>query len=271
VLSVPGSPQSGPTSVRSQRVTAVRRLANGPFRRSVGRFLIEGPQAVREAVAHRPDVVDEVFVVTPPDEVSGPIARAAAEAAVPVTEVPEPVLLAMTETVHPQGIAAVGRFLDRPATEVVTGAALVVLLDQIRDPGNAGTVLRTADAAGADGVILSQGSVDPYNGKCVRSTAGSLFHVPFAADESSMGVIATARAAGLRVLAATGAGATSLVDADLRPPTLWVFGNEARGLDPELVAAADERVSIPIYGRAESLNLAAAAAVCLYASAMAQR
>jgi TrmH family RNA methyltransferase len=240
---------NGPTSVKSDRVGAVRRLSNRRFRHKVGRFLVEGPQAVREAIRHHPGVIDEVFVV--PGEfpwLDG----------VTVTEVPEPVLLAMTETVHPQGVAAVCRFL--PFSPPVDPRLIVVLHD-VRDPGNAGTILRTADAAGADAVYFTGDSVDPYNGKCVRSTAGSLFHVPFTA--CGLYEVPTD---GMQVLATSGAGERDLREVDLSRPTAWVFGNEAHGL-PELGLPS---VSIPIFGEAESLNLASAAAVCLYASALAQ-
>jgi TrmH family RNA methyltransferase len=144
----------------------------------------------------------------------------------------------------------------------------------VRDPGNAGTVLRTADAAGCGGVVFSSASVDPYNGKCVRASAGSLFHLPVVVGTSPAEVTAALRAAGLRILAADGRGRRGLDDlaaaGDLAAPTAWLFGNEAWGLPGDLLDLADEAVAVPIYGRAESLNLAAAAAVCLYASAHAQ-
>ena len=241
---------NGPTSVKSDRVGAVRRLSNRKFREKVGRFLVEGPQAVREAVRHRPEVIDEIFVVAG-TQIAGDGLK--------VTEVPESVLLAMTETVHPQGVAAVCRFL--PFSPPVDPRLIVVLHD-VRDPGNAGTILRTADAAGADAVYFTGDSVDPYNGKCVRSTAGSLFHIPF--TSCAFGEVP---ADGLQVLATSGAGERDLREVDLGLPTAWVFGNEAHGL-PDLGLPT---VSIPIFGEAESLNLASAAAVCLYASAVAQR
>ncbi len=244
---------NGPTSVKSDRVGAVRRLANRKFRNRVRRFLVEGPQAVREAVIHTPGVVDEVYVVGTSD-----VADAARAAGLRVTEVPEPVLLAMCETVHPQGIAAVCEFL--PFNEPQSPQLCVVLHD-VRDPGNAGTILRTADAAGADAVYFTGDSVDPYNGKCVRSTAGSLFHVPFTAC-----AFEEVPTDGLQVLATSGTGEKDLREVDLTLPTAWVFGNEAHGL-PDLNL---DTVSIPIFGAAESLNLASAATVCLYASALAR-
>ena len=181
---------------------------------------------------------------------------------------------ALSETSTPQGLVAVCE-LSQPSLAEVLGRAprLLVALVAPHDPGNLGTVIRTADAAGADAVLLD-GGVDPYNGKAVRSSAGSLFHLPVV-DCAAADLVASARAAGLTTLATTGAGATDLdrlADAgDLVAPTLWLFGTEAHGLPADLVSACDLAVRIPIHGRAESLNLAAAAAVCLYASARAHR
>ncbi|MCM0679025.1 RNA methyltransferase, partial [Micromonospora phytophila] len=152
---------------------------------------------------------------------------------------------------------------------------LMAVLAEILDPGNAGTVLRTADAAGAGAVVFAGDAVDPYNGKCVRASAGSLFHVDVVRAPDPLDVVAALRAAGLTVLATTGYGDSDLDDlADsgrLAAPTAWLFGSEAHGLPEQLTEAADARVRVPLHGRAESLNLAAAAAVCLYASARAQR
>lgn len=264
----------------------MRRLANRNVRQQTGRFLVEGPQAVREAVMHRPDAVDEVFVVPnrslssskgPPAAMARhpgageAVAGLAAAAGLRVAEVPEPVLLAMTETVHPQGVAAVARFVHRELDGVLTGAGLVAVLHDVRDPGNAGTILRSADAAGADAVIFTGDSVDPYNGKCVRSTAGSLFHVPFAIEPSVDHVLAACRRHGITAIAAAADAEESLPDPAVREllssRIAWVFGNEAHGLPDDVQAATERSVAIPIYGSAESLNLAAAAAVALYTTA----
>jgi len=151
------------------------------------------------------------------------------------------------------------------------------VLAAVRDPGNAGTVLRTADAAGADAVVLADDAVDPHNPKAVRASVGSVFHLPVVTGTSAAEVVTGLRAAGLTVLAADG-GDPSAEDLDrftdsggLAGPTAWLFGNEAWGLPDELRALADAVVAVPLHGRAESLNLATAAAVCLYASARAQR
>ncbi len=257
---------------------AARRLARRVSRAETRLFLAEGPQAVREAL-HLPGCVAEVFAV-PGAAGSHPDIRAAAAARdVPWHQVDDAALASLTETVHPQGLVAVCRFLDRPLADVLPGPqdgrGLVAVCADVRDPGNAGTVVRCADATGAGAVVLTGSSVDPYNGKAVRASAGSLFHVGLAVERDTAAVVAALRERGYLVLAADGAGETDLDDALddglLARPTAWLFGNEAWGLPEEVAALADHRVRIPIHGRAESLNLATAAAVCLYASARAQR
>ncbi len=264
-----------PFTPRTPRVVAARRLQRRREREATGRFLAEGPQAVREALA-RPRTVVELFGTPDALDRYADLAARAAGTDVPVTEVTDEALAALAETVAPQGLVAVCRHLDVPlATALARAPRLVAVLAGIRDPGNAGTVLRTADAAGAAAVVFAGDAVDPYNGKCVRSSAGSLFHVDVVRERDPAAVVAAARSAGLAVLAATGYGEEDLdelADAGrLAAPTAWLFGSEAHGLPDELVEAADARVRVPLHGRAESLNLAAAAAVCLYASARAQR
>ncbi len=195
---------------------------------------------------------------------------------VPVHEVSGAVMAELAGTVTPQGLLAVCGFVDVSLADLISRApSLVVVLANVRDPGNAGTVLRTADAAGAHGVIFADASVDPYNGKCVRSSAGSLFHVPIVAGVTVAEAATALRGAGLTLLAADGGARLGLDELDqaggLARPTAWLFGNEAWGLPGGLLSLADEAVAVPIYGQAESLNLAAAAAVCLYASARAHR
>ena len=178
---------------------------------------------------------------------------------------------ALSETVTPQGLVAVCALPQPTAETVLAGRPnLLAVLIEPNDPGNLGTIIRTADAAGADAVLLD-GGVDPYNGKAIRASAGSIFHLPVVACP----VAAVLGRAGLTTLAATGAGATDLDDlvddGTLAQPAAWLFGAESHGLPTPVVTAADHSVRVPIHGRAESLNLAAAAAVCLYASARAQR
>ena len=261
--------------VHSPRLKAARRLNKRAFRQRERAFLAEGPQAVAEAF-HCGAQVTDLFVTVPARTRHRDLVAAIAAAGIPVHVVSGEVMDELAQTVTPQGLLAVCGFVDVPLAEVARAApALVALLANVRDPGNAGTVLRTADAAGAHAVVFADASVDPYNGKCVRASAGSLFHLPVVAGTRLEEAVVTLREAGLRIVAADGRAGRSLDDPEVRArlagPTAWMFGNEAWGLPPELVALADEPVAVPIYGRAESLNLAAAAAVCLYASARVQR
>jgi TrmH family RNA methyltransferase len=268
---------SGPelTSARAGRVKAAQRLAKRSFRTRDGRFLAEGPQAVREAL-DRPGTVHEVFVTRDAADRHPDLVAAAESAALPVHLVSGEVMAALSQTVTPQGLVAVCALLDVPLADVLAHRPrLLAVLAHARDPGNAGTVIRAADAAGADGVLLTGDSVDPYNGKCVRASAGSLFHLPVSLGGRVEDDLPALRAAGLTVLAADGHADLDLDEAAdaglLDGPTAWVFGNEAWGLPEATRALADRVVKVPIHGRAESLNLATAAAVCLYASARVHR
>jgi TrmH family RNA methyltransferase len=195
-------------------------------------------------------------------------------ARIEVQLVSEQVLAALSDTNTPQGVVAVCHQFDVSLEDVIaTKPKLVALLSQIRDPGNAGTVLRAADAAGADAVIFTAGSVDIYNTKVVRSTTGSMFHLPFVVDVDINETVDALKAAGIQVLAADASGDSLpvlAIDGSLNSPTAWMFGNEAWGFEPEILKLADRVVAVPIYGAAESLNLATAASVCLYSSAFQQ-
>ena len=266
---------AGPLTSRSGRVKTARSLARRVSRAEHRLFLAEGPQAVREALTV-PGCVREVFAVPSVADQHPDLYTSAVEAGAPWQLVDDAALSSLTETVQPQGLVAVCRFLDEPLSGLLDRQPrLLAICADVRDPGNAGTVIRCADAAGAGGVVLAGTSVDPYNGKAVRATAGSLFHLPLSVDPSTTDVVGALQAAGMVVLAADGAGEVDLDDAAddglLDGPTAWLFGNEAWGLPAATAALADHRVRIPIHGRAESLNLATAAAVCLYASARAQR
>lgn len=247
------------------RLAAARRLTRRSARRETGRFLAEGAQAVREAL--RADAVVELFATAGAIERNAEFLHGA-----DVAEISPQDAAALSETVTPQGLIAVCR-LAQPSLEDVLARLpkLLVALVETNDPGNLGTILRTADAAGVDAVFVD-GGVDPYNGKAVRASAGSVFHLPVVEAPTAR---LLAGCADLVTLATTGHGGTDLDaladDGTLAAPALWLFGNEAHGLPAPVLEAADHRVRVPIYGRAESLNLATAAAVCLYASARAQR
>ncbi|MDN3311804.1 RNA methyltransferase [Microbacterium oryzae] len=260
---------------RSPRVRAVAKLARRDARKETGLFLLEGPQAVREAVAYAPDVIVELYATPTALEKHADLRAALVDAGVDIEFVTEPVLESMADTVTPQGFVAVARQNPTALKDVFAAEPkLIAICEEVRDPGNLGTIIRAADAAGADAVVLTGRTVDPYNPKVVRSTTGSLFHVPVAVNADLTDVVVRARAAGLRVVAADVKGDDLLAarqDGTLAQPTGWLFGNEARGLDDEALALADGALRLPIYGRAESLNLATAASVCLYETAFAQR
>lgn len=277
---------------RAGRVRAVAALSKKDVRAETGLFLLEGPQAVREAIEYRPELLREIYV-TP----TAAARYALDDAPVDTWFVTEQVLDAMADTVTPQGVVAVCQQFPTSVKDVFpdvggvgadvdgleardasatqrTLPGLVAILEQVRDPGNAGTIIRAADAAGADAVVLTGRTVDPYNPKVVRSTTGSLFHVPVSVGVALPDAVARAKALGYTVLAADVSGddlPEVRADGMLDGPTAWVFGNEARGLTSEDLAVVDRAVKVPIYGRAESMNLATAASVCLYESAFAQR
>ena len=253
------------TSRSSDRVVAVRRLHSRKGRRDAGLFLVEGPQAVREAAAT--SLVQEVFVTEDLDAQFLQLVQH-----LPLTVVSNSVMEALAETNSPQGIVATCRWESASLQDVLLGGgAPVVLLDGVSDPGNAGTIIRTADAAGASGVVLTPGSVDPTNGKCVRSSAGSIFHLPIATDVQHIDVTAAIDPSRMVFAVATGDGAVDVFDwlgsVPKNQSICWIFGAEAPGVSEEARSMADVQVRIPLYGRAESLNVAAAAAVCLYADA----
>lgn len=263
------------TSVRSPRVKAARGLAKRTLRQRARAFLAEGPQAVGAALAADAQVT-HLFVTGPAWARHRDLVRRAVARGAQVQQVSGEVMAELAQTITPQGLLAVCAFIDIPIDDLAAaGPRLVVILAHVRDPGNAGTVLRTADAAGADGVIFSDASVDPYNSKCVRASAGSIFHVPLVAGVALPAAVAALRERGVQILAGDGRTGRRLDDPDvgerLAAPSAWLFGNEAWGLPPETLSLADDAVAVPIYGDAESLNLAAAAAVCLYASARALR
>ncbi|MDO5635407.1 MAG: RNA methyltransferase [Micrococcus sp.] len=299
--SAPERPVASPlTNPRADRVRQVARLAGRSARRRSGQFLVEGPQSVREALlAHlgrgpaaaetlwrAGAVLDQLYysarLVERDPEWGRLVAQARATSAagspglrLRVQEADDAVLTAMSDAQTAQGIIAVAQQPAPRSLEDVLAhdARLVAVLCRIQDPGNAGTILRAADAAGADAVVLLEDSVDPFNPKVVRSTAGSLFHLPVVVGAELEPTARLMRARGLQVWAAAGEASdtvASLPAEALRAPTAWLFGNEAHGLSEQERASADRAVAVPLYGAAESLNVGTAATVCLYSSAMTQ-
>ena len=257
------------TSTANPAVKAARKLARRHGRARGGdAFLVEGPQAVAEAVPF----LQRLFITPDAAEHQRTVLTRARGAGVEVVVVTDDVLAELATTVTPQGLIGVAAVPAPALDTLVASARLLVVLHQVRDPGNAGTAIRTADAAGADGVVLTAGSVDAHNPKAVRSSAGSVFHLPVAADAQFGDLAGACRERGVRLVAAAADGAVLHTDANLGGRTALVFGNEAHGLPPHVLAACDEVVRIPLHaevrpgysGTAESLNLAATVAVLAF-------
>jgi TrmH family RNA methyltransferase len=252
------------TSAKNPKVASAARLRKRGFREQERRFLVEGAQGVGEALAA--GRLEALFTTDP----LHPLAVRAAQAGVQAHQVTDPVVRHLTSTVTPQPLVGVSPFLDMELEAALAQAyaseagGCVALLHEVRDPGNAGTVVRSCDASGTGAVVFSATSVDVYNPKTVRASAGSVFHLPVVRDVATPDALAGARAMGARVLAMTPQAATDLYLTDLTGPVMFVFGNEAHGLSAEVIDAADGTVRVPHTGRAESLNLAAAATVCVF-------
>ena len=246
-------------------MAAAVKLHRQKIRRREARFLAEGPNLVEAAL--RRGLVSEVFATESASSRFGAMLTGA-----PVHLVTERAAKALSETVTPVGLVAVCSVPEIALADVIADdPRLVAVAVEISEPGNAGTLIRIADAMGADAVVLAGHSVDPYNGKCVRASAGSIFSVPVVSAPDAHDAAAALREAGLQVVATTVDGEVSLDDADLAGPTAWLFGPEAHGLPSELAEKATHRVRIPMPGNSESLNVASAAAICLYQSARAHR
>lgn len=254
---------------RSARVAAAAKLHRHVGRVRSGFFLAEGPNLV--AAAFERGLVREVFVT---EDAARRHEALLARQRASVELVTERAAKALSDTVTPTGLVAVCAIPDTGWDEVLAGSPrLIAVAVDISEPGNAGTLIRIADAMGAAAVVLAGNSVDPYNGKCLRASTGSIFSVPVLVAPDVPDAFARLRAAGMQLLATTVDGESSMDDADevLADPTAWLFGPESQGLPPDVADRADRRIRIPMAGGAESLNVAAAAAICLYQSSRALR
>lgn len=262
---------------KSDRIKRVAGLSRRSARQRNGLILVEGPQAVRELVTHRGKFIRDVYISEDAWERHQDIVEAAQR----VTRWVHPITTEVADTISDacQGIAAV-------ATSDVIGARLdqipnlksVVIMTDTQDPGNAGTIIRTADACGIDAIVACPGGVDVTSPKVIRASAGSIFHLPIVTRlplDKAIDVIHGLDGVVLSTDTEAHVTLDDLInddhpDAILRNLVAWVMGNEARGLSEDQVMSTDMAVSIPMYGRAESLNVAIAAALCLYATARAQ-
>ena len=260
------------TSPANPTVKAATKLKARKGRRDAGEFLVEGPAAVSEGISWLTDLFATPDAATEHADLVAAAARNGARLR-PVTD---EVMRALADTVTPQGMVGVAAAREARLADLAEARFLVVL-DGVRDPGNAGTIIRTADAAGADGVVFLQGSVDPYNPKAVRASTGSIFHLPVVTGVTVEALTALC-GDGMQLLAADVHASVPLSGVDLSTPTALVFGGEAHGLSSSTAGACSVSVHVPIarpqrdgyHGHAESLNLSAAVAVMAFAVSHAQ-
>lgn len=254
------------TSPSNRLVVRAARLKKRAYRERDRRFLVEGAQGIGEALGP-PVLVEHLLHTAESHEV---VQRAIREG-VAVDRVTDEVMQRLTSTVTPQGLVAIARFVDVDLDAIPDPARCVAVLHAVRDPGNAGAVLRSADGAGADAVVFTSSSVDVYNQKTVRASAGSVFHLPIVRGVDTAATVGRLRDRGFKVCATAAGGEVDLFELDLTPATAFLFGNEAWGLPDDVADLADVTVRVPLAGRAESLNLAAAATLCLFEWSRQQR
>lgn len=259
------STESEVLTVRSNKISSALDLLNKKNRILRSEFLVEGPHSVEEVV--KANLCKHVFVTRDFALTNNKLMSEIAKKRIDIYEAEDLAIEKLSETLSPQGIIAVADFVaTKLEDEDIDIANFAVVLSNVRDPGNAGTIIRVADAAGADLVVFAGTSVDPHNGKVVRASAGSIFNLPVRQDSNVGQVLESFQKSGKKVFIADGVSKKSWDEVDLTEPLVWVMGNEAWGIKDE-DAPVGTRVSIPIYGKAESLNVATAAALCLYETA----
>ena len=242
--------------MKNQKVKQWKKLQTTKGRKEAGAYLIEGTHLLKEAIKAAADIQEVVMTVTFHQQSDLQIAEGA------ITIVSREILASLAQTETPQGVVAVVRIPE--AAPILDYKGKYILLDQVQDPGNVGTIIRTADAAGYTGVILGEGSVDLYNDKVLRSMQGSHFHLPVYrgdlqklipelknSDTPVYGTELNEEAVDYRTVSPSGAVAL-------------VLGNEGNGVSKEVLALTDQNLYIPIFGEAESLNVAVAAGILLY-------
>lgn len=250
------------TGLQNPMVKAAAELKQKKYRQQQGLFLAEGLRTVEEAVRY--GAVQSIFYTAIEDDRTRAVLEQAAAKQIKLVCVSDKVLKKITDTETPQGIIAVCEMRCKRLDDFLASGKMLLVLDRVTDPGNIGTMLRTADAAGVGGLLLLQGCADIYAPKTVRASMGSLFHLPVLSGLSEELLVQAARKAGYELLVTCLDGADNLYKADLQGRLAFVMGNEANGVSDALLAAADKRVFIPMQGRAESLNVAMAAGIVMF-------
>lgn len=250
------------TGLQNPLVKAAAELKQKKYRQQRGEFLAEGLRTAEEAVAFK--AAQQIFYTATEDERTLRLLEQAAALQVKLVCVSEAVMKKIADTETPQGIIAVCRMQEKPLEQLLASGKLLLVLDRVGNPGNIGTMLRTADAAGVGGIVLLKGTADIYAPKTVRASMGSLFHVPILSGVAEQEFIDNAKKAGYQLLVTALDGADNLYQADLKGGLAFVMGNEAGGVSTTLLQQADKRVFIPMRGKAESLNVAMAAGIVMF-------
>ncbi|CCO07265.1 Uncharacterized tRNA/rRNA methyltransferase YsgA [Desulforamulus hydrothermalis Lam5 = DSM 18033] len=255
------------TSAQNPKIKYIRKLSQRAFRQKEKKFVVEGIRLVEEAL--HSDWRTECFVYTA-QAVQSPrgahLLAKASQRGAQLFEVTESIMADLAATETPQGVLAVLWQPDYRLPDLLAAArpSLVVTVDGVQDPGNLGTIIRSADAAGADGVVLLKGTVDLYNPKTLRATMGSLFHLPVVTAADVKVTLDCLAAAGITLVVGDPAGGQPIFQADLTGPLALVVGNEGSGPQPAVYEYRHRKVTIPMPGQAESLNVAIATAIMLY-------
>jgi TrmH family RNA methyltransferase len=253
------------TSRNHRVVKDTRRLRRTSFRDENGRFVVEGPGLISEAVRSGAKVRLMLFSPERSEQAEVLMGTASTGEGMEAYEITDELIEWVSDVVTSQGMLAVFEQIDRPYREIITwGPTLLLVADQVRDPGNLGSLIRVADAAGADAFLSTEGSADFYNTKIVRSSAGSMFHMPVARHVPLKGLATELKDAGVKMVGLDTRGGIDYLAEDFKSPVAVVMGNESYGFSDESRAVLDDTVSIDMPGHAESLNVATAAAVVMF-------
>jgi len=253
------------TSSKNQILKIVKSLKMKKSRDINKMFFIEGTRFFNEALAAEREIIN-IFL-------SETFSKSTAAAEIKedvrlkntlIYVVTDEIFKSLSDTENPQGILAVLETFQNKDNDILKNAEFIIVLDSLQDPGNVGTIIRTADAAGVDALILSKNCADIFNPKVLRSTMGSVFHVPILQSENITEIIKMLKLSGVKIFASHLGGKKDFYKQDLSGRVAFVIGNEANGLKDEIIEMADEIIRIPMPGKTESLNASVAASVIMY-------
>lgn len=256
------------TSKENEKIKYIRALNKKSHRDLEQKYLIEGIRFVEEAMNFADDIEQIVYSAKVRENIKGENLLIRAESLnLPLTEVSDPVLKSVADTENPQGVLAIVKMpaKDQTMEEIINQESpLLLIVDGVQDPGNLGTMVRTADAAGISGIITIKGTVDLYNPKTLRSTMGSVFRVPVFPWDEPAELVSLLKEKGINIFTTSARSEKTIYEADFKGPTAVIMGSEAFGAGAELHDSADEAITIPMLGKAESLNVSVATGVILF-------